>query len=99
MAATAPASKARVVNSGESTSPMIDVRGLDPHLMTAARDAVPDGVDWAFLKRSLDVCVRHVDRLLGLDISQLDPSLDDVHHSAILRLVETIAPFIRRLRR
>jgi len=77
----------------------VDVRGLDPHLMTAARDTVSDGVDWAFLKRSLDVCVRHVDRLLGLDISQLDPSLDDVHHSAILRLVETIAPFIRRLRR
>lgn len=77
----------------------IDVSGLDPHLMTAVRRPVSDGIDWAFLKRSLDQCAPHVDRLLGLDISQIDPSLDDVHHSATQRLVETLAPFFRRLRR
>jgi len=77
----------------------IDVSGLDPHLMTAVRRPVSDGVDWRFLKRSLEQCAPHVDRLLGLDICGIDPSLDDVHHSAMQRLVESIAPFLRRLGR
>jgi arginase len=77
----------------------IDASGLDPHLMTAVRRQVSDGVDWSFLKRSLEQCVPHVDRLLGLDLSQIDPTLDDVHHSAMQRLVETLAPYLRRLSR
>lgn len=77
----------------------IDVTGLDPHLMTAVRDPVSDGLDWSFLKRTLEQCVPHVDRLLGLDIAQVDPTRDDVHHTATSRLIETIAPFLHRLTR
>jgi len=77
----------------------IDVSGLDPALMPAVRRPEPDGVDWAFLKRSVEQCAPHVDRLLGLDLSGIDPSLDDVHHTAMQKLVEAIAPFLRRLRR
>lgn len=77
----------------------IDVNGLDPHLMTAVRGAVSDGIDWSFLKRTLEQCVPHVDRLLGLDICHVDPRLDDVHQSATQRLVETIAPFLHKLTR
>jgi arginase family enzyme len=77
----------------------IDASGLDPALMTAVRRTAPDGVDWAFLKRSLEQCAPHVDRLLGIDISQVDGSLDDVHHSSIQRLVEALAPFVQRVLR
>lgn len=77
----------------------IDASGLDPHLMTAVQRSVPDGFDWSFLKRSLEQCVRHVDRLLGLDLCEMDPSLDNVNHSSMQRLIETIAPFLRRVTR
>lgn len=77
----------------------IDASGLDPHLMTAVRDPVSDGLDWSFLKRTLEQCVPHVDRLLGLDIAHVDPTKDDVHHTATSRLVETLAPFLHRLTR
>lgn len=77
----------------------IDASGLDPHLMTAVRRQVSDGIDWRFLKRSLEQCAPHVDRLLGLDICGIDPSLDDVQHSAMQRLVESLAPFLRKLGR
>ena len=77
----------------------IDASGLDPHLMTAVQHSVPDGIDWSFLKRSLEQCVRHVDRLLGLDLCGMDPSLDNVNHSSMNRLIETIAPFLRRVTR
>lgn len=77
----------------------IDVTGLDPHLMTAVRHPVPDGLDWKFLKRTLEQCVTHVDRILGLDLCQVDPTKDDVHQSAISRLVETIVPFLKRITR
>ena|GEM_PF-6927375 len=77
----------------------IDASGLDPHLMTAVERSVPDGIDWSFLKRSLEQCVRHVDRLLGLDICGLNPALDNVNHSSMQRLIETIAPFLRRVTR
>jgi len=77
----------------------VDASGLDPHLMKAVQRSVPDGIDWSFLKRSLEQCVRHVDRLLGLDLCGMDPSLDDVHHSSMQRLIETIAPFLRRVTR
>jgi arginase len=77
----------------------IDASGLDPHLMTAVRDPQSDGLDWSFLKRSLEQCVRHVDRLLGLDIAHVDPSKDDAHQSATSRFAETLAPFLQRLAR
>lgn len=77
----------------------IDASGLDPHLMKAVQRSVRDGIDWAFLKRSLEQCVRHVDRLLGLDICGIDPTLDDVNHPSMNRLIETIAPFLRRVTR
>ncbi|MBI4817837.1 MAG: arginase family protein [Deltaproteobacteria bacterium] len=77
----------------------IDVTGIDPALMGAVKRPVPDGIDWSFLKRTLDQCVPHVDRLLGLDLCQVDPTKDDVHHTAMCRLVETIAPFLMRLGR
>ena len=77
----------------------IDVTGLDPHLMTAVTAPVSDGIDWSFLKRTLEQCVPHVDRLLGLDICQIDSHKDDVHHSAITRLVDTLVPFLQRLTR
>ncbi|MBI2374242.1 MAG: arginase family protein [Deltaproteobacteria bacterium] len=77
----------------------IDATGIDPALMTAVKRPVPDGIDWSFLKRTLDQCVPHVDRLLGLDLCQVDPTKDDVHHTSTCRLVETIAPFLVRLGR
>ncbi|MEM1022339.1 MAG: arginase family protein [Myxococcota bacterium] len=77
----------------------IDVGGLDPHLMTAVRDPVSDGLDWAFLRRTLEQCLPHVDRILGLDICQLDPTRDDAHKGALSRFAETIAPMLRRLTR
>jgi arginase family enzyme len=77
----------------------VDVCGVDPHLMPAVRTAFPDGLDWSFLKRSLEQCVPHVDRILGLDICGLDPSRDDAYKSAASRLAETLAPFLQKLRR
>ncbi|MCK6548461.1 arginase family protein [Myxococcota bacterium] len=77
----------------------IDVTGLDPHLMTAVRRPNPDGLDWSFLKRTLDQCIPHVDRILGLDISEIDPTKDDANKGAMSRLAETLAPFLKRLTR
>ncbi len=77
----------------------IDATGLDPDLMTAVRDPRSDGLDWSFLKRSLEQCLPHVDRILGLDVSELDPTQDDAHHGALLRFGETLAPFLRKLTR
>lgn len=77
----------------------IDVGGLDPHLMTAVRAPISDGLDWAFLRRTLEQCLPHVDRILGLDICQLDPTHDDAHKGALSRFAETIAPILRRLTR
>jgi arginase family enzyme len=77
----------------------IDVGGLDPDLMTAVADPVPDGLEWSFLKRSLEQCVPHIDRILGLDICELDPSRDDAHQGALTRFAETVGPFLRRLSR
>ncbi|MBK8013224.1 MAG: arginase family protein [Deltaproteobacteria bacterium] len=75
----------------------LDVSGLDPDLMTAVRDPLPDGLDWTFLKRTLEQCIPHVDRLLGLDICQLDPTRDDAHKGAMVRFAETMAPFLKRI--
>jgi len=77
----------------------IDVGGLDPDLMSAVRNPLNDGLDWTFLKKTLDQCLPHVDRLLGLDICELDPSKDAAHHGAILRFAETLGPFLRKLTR
>lgn len=77
----------------------IDVTGLDPHLMTAVRKPISDGLDWSFMKRTLEQCLPHVDRILGLDISELDPTRDDAHKGAMTRFAETLAPFLRRLTR
>jgi arginase family enzyme len=77
----------------------IDVGGLDPALMTAVREPAPDGLDWSFLKRTLEQCLPHVDRILGLDICELDPTRDDAHQGALNRFAETLAPFLRRLGR
>lgn len=75
----------------------LDATGLDPDMMTAVRDSRPDGLDWTFLKRTLEQCLPHVDRLLGLDICQLDPTQDDAHQGGLLRFAETLAPFLKRL--
>jgi len=77
----------------------IDVGGLDPDLMTAVRAPVPDGLDWTFLKRTLEQCLPHIDRILGLDICELDPTRDDAHQGALIRFAETLAPFLRKLSR
>jgi len=77
----------------------VDVGGLDPDLMTAVRGPVPDGLDWSFLKRTLEQCLPHVDRILGLDICELDPTRDDAHQGALIRFAETVAPFLRKLGR
>lgn len=77
----------------------LDVTGLDPHLMTAVRRPNPDGLDWSFLKRTLDQCVPHIDRILGLDISEIDPTRDDAGKTAMGRLAETLAPFLKRITR
>lgn len=77
----------------------IDVGGLDPDLMPAVREPVSDGLDWSFLKRSLEQCVPHKDRILGLDICELDPGREDAHQRGLVRFAETLAPFLRRLAR
>ncbi|MGF1508530.1 MAG: arginase family protein [Myxococcota bacterium] len=77
----------------------VDVSGLDSHLMNAVSDPVPDGLEWGFLKRSLDQCLPHVDRILGLDICEVDPTRDDAHQGSLVRFAETLAPFLRRLSR
>ena len=77
----------------------IDVTGLDPDMMTAMRDSRPDGLDWSFLKRTLEQCIPHVDRLLGLDICEIDPTQDVAHQGGLLRFCETVAPFLKRLGR
>lgn len=77
----------------------IDVGGLDPDMMTAVRNPKPDGLDWTFLKRTLEQCLPHVDRLLGLDITELDPTRDDAHQGSLIRFAETLAPFLKRLQR
>jgi arginase family enzyme len=75
----------------------LDVTGLDPDMMTAVRDSRPDGLDWSFLKRTLEQCLPHEPRLLGLDISGLDHTQDDAHQGGLSRFAETIAPFLKRL--
>lgn len=77
----------------------IDAGGLDPHMMTAVRGPIPDGLDWSFLKRTLEQCLPHVDRILGLDISELDPTQDDAHQGGLTRFAETVGPFLKRLGR
>ncbi|MBX2811137.1 MAG: arginase family protein [Myxococcales bacterium] len=77
----------------------IDVRGIDPGLLAAVNQPVPDGLDWSFIKRSLEQCLPHVDRILGLDICEFDPSEDTVHSVGQVRLAETIAPFLRKITR
>ena len=77
----------------------IDVRGIDPGLLTAVNDPVSDGLDWSFIKRSLEQCLPHVDRILGLDICEFDPSQDTVHSVGQVRLAETLAPFLRKISR
>ncbi|MEL6185221.1 MAG: arginase family protein [Myxococcota bacterium] len=75
----------------------IDVRGVDPGLLSAVNDPVSDGLDWSFIKRSLEQCLPHVDRILGLDICEFDPSHDSVHSVGQVRLAETLAPFLRKI--
>ena len=75
----------------------IDVTGIDPELMGATREPVSDGLDWGFLRRSLDPCLPHRDRILGLDVTELDPKRDDAHNGAQSRLAETLAPFLKKL--
>lgn len=77
----------------------IDVGGLDPDMMTAVRNPRPDGLDWSFLKRTLEQCLPHVDRLLGLDIAELDPTRDHAHQGGLSRFAETLAPFLKRISR
>lgn len=77
----------------------IDATGLDPHLMTAVRRPNSDGLDWSFLKRTLDQCLPHIDRILGLDLSEVDPTRDGAHKGAMSRFAETVAPFLRRISR
>lgn len=75
----------------------IDVRGIDPGLLSAVNEPITDGLDWSFVKRSLEQCLPHVDRILGLDICEFDPSHDSVHSVGQVRLAETIAPFLRKI--
>jgi arginase len=77
----------------------IDASGLDPDMMTAVADPLPDGIEWSFLKKSLEQCLPHIPRLLGLDICELDPTKDDAHKGSILRFAETLAPFLKKLTR
>ena len=77
----------------------IDVGGLDPDLMHAVREPVMDGLDWSFLKRTLEQCAPHVDRILGIDICEVDPSSDGGHRNSLARFAETVAPFLKRLTR
>ena len=77
----------------------LDVGGLDPDLMHAVREPVTDGLDWSFLKRTLEQCAPHVDRILGIDICEVDPSQDGGHRNSLTRFAETVAPFLKRLTR
>ena len=77
----------------------IDVGGLDPDLMHAVREPVMDGLDWSFLKRTLEQCAPHIDRILGIDICEVDPSQDGGHQNSLTRFAETVAPFLKRLTR
>ncbi len=77
----------------------IDVGGLDPDLMAAVSDPIPDGLDWSFLKRSLEQAVPHIDRVLGLDICELDPHRDIAQSRGMTRFIEAIAPFLRKISR
>lgn len=77
----------------------IDARGLDPDLMTAVRDPVQDGLDWSFLKRSLEQCLPHRGRLLGLDLSHVDPTRDHAGQTSMARLAEVLGPFLRQLQK
>ena len=77
----------------------LHVRGLDPDLMTAVRDPVSDGLDWSFLKRSLEQCLPHRGRILGLDISHVDPTRDHAGQTSLSRLSEVIGPFLRQLQK
>lgn len=77
----------------------IDASGLDPDMMTAVQDPLPDGIEWAFLKKTLEQCIPHLPRLLGLDICELDPTKDDAHKGSVLRFAETLAPFLKKLTR
>ncbi len=77
----------------------IDVGGLDPHLMHAVREPVTDGLDWSFLKRTLEQCLPHVDRILGIDICEVDPSQDGGAQNSLTRFAETVSPFLKRLTR
>jgi arginase len=77
----------------------IDVGGLDPDLMVAVRSPRPDGLDWSFLRRSLEQCIPHIDRVAGLDIGELDPTRDDAHQLSLVRFAEVVAPFLKRIAR
>ena len=67
----------------------VDVGGLDPDLMHAVREPVIDGLDWSFLKRTLEQCAPHIDRILGLDICEVDPSQDGGSQNSLTRFAET----------
>lgn len=77
----------------------IDASGLDPDMMTAVSEPLPDGIEWSFLKKTLEQCLPHLPRILGIDISELDPARDDAHKGSILRFAETLAPFLKKLTR
>jgi arginase family enzyme len=77
----------------------IDASGLDPDMMTAVTEPLPDGIEWSFLKKTLEQCLPHLPRILGIDISELDPTRDDAHKGSILRFAETLAPFLKKLTR
>ncbi len=77
----------------------IDATGLDPDLMTASTDAPPDGLEWTFLKRSLEQCLPHVDRILGIDLCAIDHTADDARQRGLTRFCEVLAPFLKRLTR
>lgn len=77
----------------------IDATGLDPDMMTASTDAPPDGLEWFFMKRTLEQCLPHVDRILGLDICGVDHTADDAHQRGLTRFCEVLAPFLKRLTR
>src|SRR5688572_19749674 len=77
----------------------IDASGLDPDMMTAVAEPLPDGIEWSFLKKTLEQCLLHLPRILGIDISEFDPTKDDAHKGSILRFAETLAPFLKKLTR
>lgn len=77
----------------------LDATGLDPDMMTASRNAPPDGLEWSFMKRSLEQCLPHVDRILGLDISAVDHTADSAHQRGLTRFTDVLIPFLKRLTR